>query len=109
MITEACLRFRWLPGDIMDMDAKTFFAILEESRKQEARNRAFEYVAACDVQSITLGDGKYFQEVRKSFLAQAVPQGGNMGQNGKRKVLDAADPATGKLVESLTMAASRFH
>ena len=93
----------------MDMDAKMFFAVLLESRVQEARNRAFEWVAACDVQSISLGDGKYFQDVRKSFLAQAVPPSAQMGQNGKRKVLDAADPATGKLVESLTMAASRFH
>ena len=109
MVTEACMRFGWLPQDIMEMDAKTFFAILMESREQESRKRAFDWVAACDVQSIALGDGKYFQEVRKSFLAQAVPQGGNMGQNGKRKVLDAADPTTGRLVESLTMAASRFH
>lgn len=109
MIAEACLRFKWTPETVLEMDAKMFFAILLESRIQEYRARAFEYVAACDVQSIGLGDGKYFQEVRKSFLAQAVPQGTNVGQNGKRRVLDATDPNTGKLVESLTMAASRFH
>lgn len=108
-ITEACIRFKWKPDDILEMDAKLFFAILNESRVQESRTRAFEYVAMCDVQSIALGDGKYFQEVRKSFLTQAVPDGGKVGQNGKRKVLDATDPATAKLVESLTMAASRLN
>lgn len=85
------------------MPARRFFALLSEGRAQKARERAAEHVALSDIASIGLGDGKYYEEIRKTFLARVL------GENGiAKRALDPVDPKTVALVESLTMAASRL-
>ena len=103
MVVEAMLLFGWAPDVALNMPARRFFALMREGRKQKRQNEAARDVAGCDISSIALGDGKYFEDVRKVFLDRAL------GQEGvKKKALDPTAPSTVELVESLTMAATKL-
>lgn len=102
-MTEAVLLFGWTPDVVLNMPARRFFTLLREGRKQKRQNEAARDVAAADIASITLGDSKYFEEVRRVFLNRAL------GFEGKAKpALDPTDPSTVELIESLTMQASNL-
>ena len=96
--------FGWAPETVLNMPARRFFALLREGRRQVVQNNAARDVAAVDIASVALGDSKYYDEVRRVFLARAL---GKEGQ-GRPKQLDPTDPATVQLVEALTMQASRL-
>jgi hypothetical protein len=102
-VTEAILLFGWTPEEALNMPARRFFSLLSEGRKQTQRARAAEHVALCDVASIGLGDGKYYEEIRRVFLTRALGE-----EIAAKRALDPTDPKTAALVESLTMTASRL-
>lgn len=104
LVTEALLLFGWEPETVLNMPARRFFALLREGRRQKVQNDAARDVASVDIASIALGDAKYYDEVRRVFLARALGKEGE----AKRKQLDPTDPATVQLVEALTMQASRL-
>jgi len=101
-VTEALLLFGWSPEVALSMPARRFFALLREGRKQAREKEAARDVAACDIASIALGDGKYYEEIRKVFLNRA------MGDDKPRGGMDPTDPKTVELIESMTLAASRL-
>lgn len=102
-MTEALLLFGWTPDVVLNMPARRFFALMREGRKQKRQIEAARDVAACDIASIALGDSKYFETVRKAFVTRAL----GIEQN-KPQVMDPTDPNTVKLLESLTLQASRL-
>lgn len=66
------------------------------------QSKAWHYVALADLASISLGDGEYFEKIRKLFYDRAT------GQSGQpKKALDPTDPMTVALMESLTLEASK--
>jgi hypothetical protein len=85
------------------MPAVRFFALLQSGRKLESKKRAYQAVIECDIASIALGDSKYYQEMRKHYQVLAL---GELAP--KSRVLDAADPNTGKLVADLFEQAERL-
>jgi hypothetical protein len=87
------------------MPAVRFFSLLQSGRKIEGKRRAWETVVQCDVASISLGDSKYYQEMRKHYEAVAA---GHYERMKKDRVLDAADPATGALLTDLFEQAQRL-
>ncbi len=86
------------------MPAIRFFALLEEGRRQKRIEEALNWVARCDVASISLGNAEYFEKIRKVFYDRA------MGAEGaKSRALDPTDPLTVALIENLTLEASRVN
>jgi len=103
-VAEASFLFGWAPEKTLDMPAIRFFALMRTGRKLKEQKEAAHYAALCDIASISLGDSKYYQEVRSSFVKRAYPQ-----ETQERKALDPTDPKTGEIVTSLFNEAQRFH
>lgn len=89
------------------MPARRFFALMREGRKQTRERDAARDVAACDIASVALGDGKYYEEIRKVFFNRAMGSESSSSVK-KSSAMDPTDPNTVELIESLTMAASKL-
>lgn len=86
------------------MPAIRFFALLEEGRKQKMRAELLNYLALCDVQSISLGNAEYFEKLKKTFYDRLNGIEGRLPN-----ALDPTDPLTVHLIENLTLEASRVN
>lgn len=102
-MAEACFLFGWDPETTLNMPAIRFFALMRAGRKMKHERDAAQHVALCDIASISLGDSKYYQEVRSMFVNRALGV-----ETGKRKPLDPTDPSTAALVQSLFDQAQRL-
>jgi len=90
------------------MPAIRFFALLKSGRKIYAKNEAWRAVAQCDAASIALADGKYFEELRKYYLTQAVGRE-QMEEDARKRALDPTAPTTAMLVKSVFEQAERLN
>jgi hypothetical protein len=97
------LLFHWTAEHCLAMPAIRFFALLASGRKLQAKRDGWLTVLKLDAASVSLGDGKYYDEMRKFYLKQAF------GEEATRSnALDATDPKTGALVADLFKQAERF-
>lgn len=90
------------------MPAIRFFALLESGRKIHLKNEAWRAVHQIDAASVGLGDGKYYEDLRKFYLNLAMPQESGDG-SAKRRALDPTSEDTATLVKSLFEQAQRFN
>ena len=67
-IAEACREFGWTDEHVLKMPARRFFAMLEAVRSMKAS----EKIDLCDIQFISQGTFKYYQELRKFFQRQVM-------------------------------------
>ena len=89
----------------MAMKAKRFFAVLSRAQKLHTQKEAANHVALCDIASIGLGDGKYYEEVRKVFYLRAIERQDILSRNN---ALDPTDEGTVALVTDIFNQAQRF-
>lgn len=87
------------------MPARRFFAMMEAGREMKAQEQAADYVAKCDIAAIAIGDVKYYNEVRKVFRDRAF----GASPEAKRPALDPTDPKTIKMLQDITLQASRLN
>lgn len=88
------------------MEAKMFFTVLSTARRLNLQQKAMEHVALCDIQSIALGDSKYYEEVRKVFYLRAIGREDILSK--KSQGLDPTDSQTVALVTDIFNQAQRF-
>jgi hypothetical protein len=71
------------------MQAKSFFAVLIESRKQEEQRNAEMYMELCDVNLISVGGAKYAEELKACYLARIT---GGSWKRGVAVKMEPDDP-----------------
>lgn len=65
-------------------------------------------ITLCDTSSISLADGKYYEDLRKFYVRQAIGEEAWTEQNS-RGALDPTDPKTVELMENIFQTASRLN
>lgn len=90
------------------MPAIRFFAIFQAGREQAAKKSALDAVMLCDVSSISLGDGKYYEELRKFYLGQAVGHE-KLQEDARKRAIDPTSEAAKTLVTNLFDQAQRLN
>lgn len=81
--------------------------MMRAGRKIKDREEAIHAITLCDTSSISLADAKYYEDLRKYYLKQAMGEEAFEAEN-KRKALDPADPKTVELVQDIFKAAEKF-
>ena len=71
------------------MPARTFFAILEQSRKHEGVRRNSMMMDFCDIAAISICNGDYQEKIKASFQTRIV---GGSWQRGPTAKMDSKDP-----------------
>lgn len=89
------------------MPAIRFFALLTSGRNFRAKQDAWATVRAIDAASVSLGDSKYFDEMRKYYLTAAVGVD-VMEQDARKRALDPTSEAARILVTDLFDQAQRL-
>ena len=82
--------------------------MLRAGRKLKYRQDATHALTLCDTSSISLADAKYYEELRRFYLRQAIGDAAFEEQN-RVKALDPTDPKTVELITDLFETASRLN
>ena len=99
--------FKWTPEHVLNMPAMRFFALLESGRQIQDKKMAANAVMLCDVSSISLADGKYYDELRKFYLNKLVDPETTKAE-AKKRAMDPTSETAKTLVSDLFDQAQRF-
>jgi len=99
-----CREFGWTVDHILEMPARRFFAVRKSLFEIKKEERYLSLMDQCDVQSIALGDGKYYNEVKNMYKANIAPPKRIEKQNNPRLFV-ADDPADSARFEAIMRSA----
>lgn len=107
VVAEGCLLYAWTPEHILGMPAIRFFALLTAGRKLYSKREAWRTIQAIDAASVSLGDSKYFEELRRYYLQLATgPE--VTAEQARSRALDPTSEEAKMLVTDIFNQAERF-